>query len=248
MPLPAWPSILGALRGAPNAGLNWRQVLLSTFVSIWATRLGTFLFSRITAENGRDSRFDSIRGSVPKFFGAFMAQATWVTLCMMPVLAMNSLPLSAFPAGLGLGLVDLVGLVMYVGGITFEATADRQKSRWMAAKREKKHSEEFLTKGLWGKSRHPNYFGEVTLWTGIATVAAGSLASTQGLAGVGLGTGVGGLLLSLAMAGVSPAFTSFLLFFVSGIPMSEKKYDERFKDNKDYQKWKREVPMFFPKL
>ena len=246
--LPSWPSLLGALRGSPTAGLNWRQVLLSTAVSIWATRLGTFLFSRINSESGRDSRFDAIRGSTPKFFGAFMAQAAWVSCCLMPVLAVNSLPLTAFPAGLGIGLFDIIGVLMYVGGISFEATADRQKSKWMSEKKEKKHSEEFLTRGLWGKSRHPNYFGEVTLWSGIATVAAGCLASPQGLAGVGLGTGVGGFLTSLALAGVSPAFTSFLLFFVSGIPMSEKKYDERFKDNKDYQKWKQEVPMFFPKL
>ena len=166
----------------------------------------------------------------------------------MPVLALNSLPLSAFPAGLGIGLVDIVGLALYVGGITFEATADRQKSKWMEEKKQKKHSEEFLTRGLWSKSRHPNYFGEVTLWTGIATTAAGCLASPLGLAGVGFGSGLGGVLLSLILAGVSPAFVSFLLFKVSGIPLSEGKYDKRFKDNKDYQKWKRETPMFFPKL
>ena len=85
----------------------------------------------------------------------------------------------------------------------------------MEEKRAKKHSEEFLTRGLWGKSRHPNYFGEVTLWTGIATASAGVLASGAGLVGMGLGAGVGSTAAALAMAGVSPAFTAFLLFKVS---------------------------------
>lgn len=143
-----------------------------------------------------------------------MAQATWVSLCLFPVLCINSLPQSVFSALPFLTLTDVLGLSLYVGGILFEATADRQKSQWMQEKREKKHSEEFLTRDLWGKSRHPNYFGEVTLWTGIATTSAGVLASKAGLAGMGLGGGIGGVLGALAMAGVSPAFTSFLLFKV----------------------------------
>lgn len=178
-----------------------------------------------------------------------MAQATWVSLCLLPVLCVNSLPASVFASlGTAVTLTDLVGLAMYVGGITFEAVADQQKSAWMREKKEKKHAEEFLTKGLWGKSRHPNYFGEVTLWTGIATASAGVMASQAGLAGMGLGLGIGGVAAALAMAGASPAFTSFLLFKVSGIPMSEGKYDKRFADNKAYWAWKRDTPMFFPKL
>lgn len=113
---------------------------------------------------------------------------------------------------------------------------------------EKKHSEEFLTRGLWSKSRHPNYFGESTLWTGIAVTAGGVLASGVGQAGMGLSGGLAGKALALAMAGVSPAFVTFLLLKVSGVPMSEGKYDKKFGDRKDYQEWKRDTPMFFPKL
>lgn len=133
----------------------------------------------------------------------------------MPVLAMNSLPAATFAALPAFGITDILGILLYVGGITFEATADRQKSKWMQEKKEKKHSEEFLTRGLWGKSRHPNYFGEMTLWTGIATTSAGVLASKAGLMGIGIGTGLGGALGALAMAFVSPAFVSFLLLKVS---------------------------------
>ncbi|KAF2765867.1 DUF1295-domain-containing protein [Teratosphaeria nubilosa] len=243
-----WPSLLASLgKGGVNAW-NWRQVALSTAVTIWATRLGSFLFSRITAEDGKDSRFDDIRGSPPKFLGAFAAQATWVSLCLLPVLAINSIPATTLAALPLVTLTDILGLLLYVGGITFEATADQQKSQWMKEKKEKKHSEDFLTRGLWSKSRHPNYFGESTLWTGIATTAAGVMLSGVGQAGMGLSGSLLARSGALAMAAVSPAFVTFLLFKVSGIPLSEKKYDKRYGDRKDYQEWKKNTPVFFPKL
>lgn len=177
--------------------------------------VGTFLFSRITSDDGRDSRFDSIRGSPGKFFGAFMAQATWVSLCLAPVLAINSIPATTLAALPIFTATDALGLALYIGGIAFEATADRQKSVWLKEKKEKKHSEEFLTRGLWSKSRHPNYFGESTLWTGIATLAAGVMLTATGQKGMGLAGSAGGRLAALAMAGVSPAFVTILLLFVS---------------------------------
>ncbi|KAA6414441.1 MAG: DUF1295-domain-containing [Lasallia pustulata] len=245
---PAWPNVLGALAGKAGAGLNWRQVVLSAAVSVWATRLGSYLFRRISAD-GSDSRFDSIRDSPPKFLGAFFAQATWVTLCLLPVLALNSLPatlLSTVPAGIA--ITDIIGLLLYVGGLSFEVTADRQKDQWVHEKKQKKHDEDFLTRGLWSKSRHPNYFGEATLWTGIATVAGGVLVSNVGQVGMGLAGGLGGRALGLMMAGVSPAFVTFLLLKVSGVPLSENKYDKRYGDRYDYQQWKKNTPMFVPKL
>lgn len=167
----------------------------------------------------------------------------------MPVLAINALPASTFAALGGLvSITDIIGILLYVGGLSFEVTADRQKSKWVAEKKEKKHDEDFLTRGLWSKSRHPNYFGESTLWTGIATTAAGVLASKAGMAGMGLAGGLGSKAIALLACGVSPAFVTFLLLQVSGVPMSEKKYDKRYGDRDDYKKWKRETPMFIPKL
>lgn len=95
------------------------------------------------------------------------------------------------------------------------------------------------------------------MWTGIATVAAGVLVSNVGQSGMGFGGSLGARLGALAMAGVSPAFVTFLLFKVcsrslvevvfaclqlnqvSGIPLSENKYDKRYGDRKDYQEWKK---------
>ncbi|MCJ1367087.1 hypothetical protein MMC16_006219 [Acarospora aff. strigata] len=245
---PPWPSILAALTGKGAAGsLNWRQVALSTAVSLWAVRLGSYLFQRISAD-GHDSRFDSIRNSPPKFLGAFVAQATWVSLCLLPVLALNSLPVSTFAALPALALTDIIGLSLYISGLAFEVTADRQKDAWVQEKKQKKHEEDFLTRGLWSKSRHPNYFGESMLWTGIATVAGGVLVSNAGQIGMGLAGGLGGRALAMVMAGVSPAFVTFLLLKVSGVPLSENKYDQKYGNRKDYQEWKKNTPMFIPKL
>ncbi|KAF2207075.1 hypothetical protein CERZMDRAFT_63062 [Cercospora zeae-maydis SCOH1-5] len=246
---PAWPSLLASLTSKGGVNMwNWRQVVLSAFVTVWAARLGSFLFSRITAEDGKDSRFDNIRTSPAKFGVAFFAQAAWVSLCLMPVLAINSIPATTLAALPFLTITDVLGVLLYLGGISFEATADRQKSQWMKEKKEKKHSEDFLTRGLWSKSRHPNYFGESTLWTGIATTAAGVMLSSVGQAGMGFGGGAISRIGALAMAYVSPAFVTFLLFKVSGIPLSEDKYDKRYGNRKDYQEWKKNTPMFIPKL
>ena len=168
----------------------------------------------------------------------------------MPVLAINALPLTAFAAlPAYVGVTDVVGLLLFAGGLGFEVVADRQKDAWVQEKRAKKHEEAFLTRGLWSKSRHPNYFGEATLWTGIAVVAGGVLCSGPGQVGMGL-AGYGGLgkVVAAGVAAVSPACVSFLLLKVSGVPMSEGKYDERYGDRADYRKWKEETPMFVPKL
>jgi steroid 5-alpha reductase family enzyme len=275
--LPPFPSLLDAFtgKGGPN-GLNWRQVVLSAAVSIWATRrmrhvlhlfpplpllifqrmhhvlnfsaVGTYLFQRVLTE-GKDSRFDKIKKSPPKFLVAFMAQATWVSLCLMPVLAVNSIPHSLLKTLPVLGLADIIGLSLYLGGLAFEITADRQKNAWVAAKKRKEHDEEFLTHGLWSKSRHPNYFGESTLWTGIAVTAAGVLMGRVGLTGMGLANSPGfGRAVAAGLCAANPAFVTFLMLKVSGVPLSENKYDKKYGDCADYKKWKRETPMFIPKF
>ncbi|KAL5329129.1 hypothetical protein ACEPPN_002639 [Leptodophora sp. 'Broadleaf-Isolate-01'] len=245
---PGFPSLLAAFTGTGGPhGLNWRQVVLSTAVSIWATRLGSYLFQRALADG--DSRFDEIKKSPSRFFGTFVAQAVWVSICLLPVLALNSIPhtlLSTLPL---LTLTDIAGLSLFLGGFALEVTADRQKNAWVAAKKRKEHDEDFLTSGLWSKSRHPNYFGESTLWTGIAVTAAGVLASGVGLRGMGMsGMGAAGRVVGLGLCAASPAFVTFLLLKVSGVPLSEDKYDKRYGDRKDYQEWKKNTPMFVPKF
>ena len=110
--------------------------------------MGIYLFQRILSE-GKDSRFDKIKKSPPKFLVAFMAQATWVSLCLMPVLAINSIPHAALATLPVIGITDILGLLLYVGGLSFEVAADRQKNQWAQEKKRKEHDEDFLTRGLW---------------------------------------------------------------------------------------------------
>lgn len=166
----------------------------------------------------------------------------------MPVLAINAIPpnlLSLLPA---LTTTDVLGLSLFIGGLGFEIAADRQKRAWARAKQRKEHDEAFLARGLWSRSRHPNYFGECTLWTGIAVAAAGVLAGSAGQLGLGLGGTVYGRLFGVGLCAVSPAFVTFLLFQVSGIPLSEGKYDAKYGTRKDYQEWKKNTPVFIPKF
>lgn len=86
------------------------------------------------------------------------------------------------------------------------------------------------------------------LWTGIATMAGGVMVGRVGQVGMGLAGTSYGRVLGLGMAAVSPAFVTFLLLKISGVPLSEKKYDERYGERKDYQEWKKNTPMFIPKF
>ena len=113
--------------------------------------VGSYLFQRVRSE-GKDSRFDAIRHSPSRFATAFVGQAAWVSLCMMPILAVNSIPAAALSAALPrLLATDVLGLGLWVGGFAVEVAADRQKSRWVHARRAKEHDEEFMTRGLFGK-------------------------------------------------------------------------------------------------
>ncbi|KAF4826177.1 hypothetical protein CGCTS75_v009449 [Colletotrichum tropicale] len=242
------PSLLAPFTSPGRLGaLNWRQVTLSGAVVFWAVRLGSYLFQRIL-QDGHDSRFDEIKKSPAKFAGAFFAQATWVSLCLLPVIALNSVPAASFAALPPVKISDIAGILVYVAGFAFEITADRQKSKWMREKKEKLHDEQFMTRGLWTVSQYPNYFGEISLWTGIATAAAGIIVSKPVQANLGLYGGIAGPLLATAMSFASPAFVALLLTKVSGIPLSEKKYDKRYGDRKDYQEWKKNTPKLIPKI
>jgi steroid 5-alpha reductase family enzyme len=197
-----------------------RSLLLLVMVVVWAARLGSYLFRRIRRA-GADTRFDAIKPSFPRFLNAWTLQGLWVSLTLAAALAAITTT-----EHVGVGTVTAIGLLVWVLGIGLEATADAQKSRFRA---EPANKGRFIRTGLWAWSRHPNYFGEILLWVGVAIVA---LPVLRGWQWVTL---------------VAPVFVFLLLTRVSGVPLLERSADERWGGDPDYQAYKARTPVLVPR-
>ncbi|KZT41773.1 DUF1295-domain-containing protein [Sistotremastrum suecicum HHB10207 ss-3] len=224
-----WDRIPGALLPSITSFAP-RQLLLSAALGIWTARLGSFLAMRAIKAGG-DSRFDEVKKEPAKFTAFWMAQATWVFVVGLPVYLVNTLPTPLHPP---LGRRDFAALALVGGSFLFEVIADNQKSAWRKEKAEGKHSEKFITRGLWGISRHPNYVGEVGIWTGIWLLATRTLQTAAFPSYIPI------------VAAASPALTYFLLTKVSGIPPLEKSGDKKFGDDPNWKEYKERVPVMFP--
>ncbi len=198
-----------------------RTLLLATMVAIWAVRLGSFLFARIS-QDGSDSRFDAIKPNFWRFLSTWTLQGLWVSFtCAAALVAIAS------GSEKPMGIVGIVGVAIWVLGFVIEVVADRQKSQFRA---DPANKGKFIDVGLWARSRHPNYFGEITLWLGVAVLAAPVLSGWQY---VGL---------------ISPVFVALLLIRVSGIPMLEKSADKRWGGDERYEAYKARTPVLIPSL
>ena len=200
--------------------LDLRAILVAAMITIWALRLATFLFLRIS-KSGSDSRFDEIKTQPLRFLMAWTLQGLWVLLTASAALAIIT-----GGTHKPLGIIGAAGIAIWLVGLVIEAVADRQKS---AFKANPDNQGKFINTGLWAWSRHPNYFGEIVLWTGMAIVA---LPVLQGWQWATL---------------ISPVFVAFLLTRVSGVPMLEDKADERWGGQEDYEAYKRRTPVLVPK-
>jgi steroid 5-alpha reductase family enzyme len=173
------------------------------------------------SRDGGDSRFDDIKTHPLRFFMAWTLQGLWVLLTAAAALAVIT-----GGTRVPLGVVGIAGIAVWLLGILIEVIADRQKSRF---KSDPGNKGKFIDVGLWAWSRHPNYFGEIVLWTGVAIVALPVLHGWQWV------------------TMISPVFVAFLLIKVSGIPLLEKKADERWGGQDDYEAYKRRTPVLIPK-
>ena len=200
--------------------MDLRATLVAAMVMIWSIRLATFLFLRIS-KAGKDSRFDVIKTRPLRFLLAWTLQGLWVLLTAAAALAIIT-------GGVRepLGAMGIAGIAIWAIGMLIEIFADRQKS---AFKADPDNAGQFINTGLWAWSRHPNYFGEILLWTGMAIVAIPVL---QGWQWATL---------------ISPVFVAFLLMRVSGVPMLEEKADERWGGLEDYERYKLETPVLVPR-
>jgi steroid 5-alpha reductase family enzyme len=199
-----------------SKNLDLRTVLIGVMVWVWAIRLGSFLFARVKRD-GKDGRFDEIKIDPLRFFMTWSIQGLWVFLTLAAALVViTGTERETF------GVFAIVGSVVWLIGFLVEAMADSQKTSFKA---NPANAGRFITSGLWGWSRHPNYFGEIMLWVGIAIMAIPVL------------SGWGWVAL------ISPVFVSLLLTKASGIPLLEVRADERWGEQPDYQQYKSQTPV-----
>lgn len=197
-----------------------RSLLLVGMVALWTLRLGTFLFRRIIA-SGSDSRFERILANPAQLLATWTLQGLWVSLTLAAALAAITAEIEVY-----LGWWWIPGVGLWVVGMAFEVAADAQKS---AFKANPANDGEYISTGVWAWSRHPNYFGEITLWVGIALVA---LPGLQGWTYVTL---------------ISPVFVYVLLRYISGVPMLERKAQRSWGDDPQWRAYQRDTPLLVPR-
>jgi len=203
-----------------SSNMSARSLLVSALVTIWALRLGVFLSTRVHRV-GKDRRFDDIKVAPLRFLIAWTLQALWVVItvaCALVVITSHhQVPLDWYA---------LVGVVLWILGFSIEAIADHQKRKF---KENLSNNNRFIQSGLWAWSQHPNYFGEIVLWLGVAVIALPVLLSWQWV------------------TLISPCFVYLLLTKGSGIPTLQKKAQLLWGDNPEYMEYVNKTPLLWPK-
>jgi steroid 5-alpha reductase family enzyme len=200
-----------------------RSWILAAMVILWAVRLGSFLALRVH-KAGSDGRFDEIKGSPVRFLQVWVIQGAWVSITAAAAwIAISTDAAARAP----IGWLTVVGIVVWLLGMTIEIVADAQKSAFRA---DPKNKDEFIRTGLWSRSRHPNYFGEIVIWVGVFLTAAPVLAGWQWV------------------AILSPLFVILLLTRVSGIPLLEARAEKKWGDRADYVEYRENTPSLIPRL
>ena len=208
--------------GSQSESPSARELIVSLLVVIWALRLSSFLYLRIH-RTGKDGRFDRLKTSPIRFLVPWTIQGLWVFLTMIVVIVINSQANSA-PE---LGIWDAIGLLMWLLGFSIEVIADNQKSAFNA---NSDNQGKWIDSGLWSYSRHPNYLGEIMLWTGIACFGISCFSGMERL------------------AWISPIFIYLLLTKISGVPMLDRRGLEKWGDKPEYHKYREGTPTLLPRL
>ncbi len=200
-----------------HVGLN-SQTLVTLLVTAWAARL-SFVITRRLINKPEDKRYVDLRKqwkgneSVNTFLRIFVVQAALACVISSAVVHINL----SMPAILG--VFACVGLLVWVIGFSFETIGDWQLKRFLS---DPKNKGKLMTSGLWKYTRHPNYFGEATMWWGIFIIALGTPYGWLGI--------------------ITPVVITYLLLFVSGVPMTER----AFKAKPGWATYKKQTSKFLP--
>ena len=199
--------------------LDLRGLIICVLISIWAVRLGSFLFMRIKRA-GQDRRFIESKTRFWQFLYIWTMGGAWVFITMAAGLAaitsMTQRPL---------GIFAIAGVFLWLVGFSIEVVADRQKTKFRQLPENADH---FISSGLWAYSRHPNYFGEILLWLGITVIALPTLVGWQ------------------YMTLISPIFVALLLIKVSGVRLLEADGKDRWGSDPNYQYYVNNTPVLVP--
>jgi steroid 5-alpha reductase family enzyme len=204
-----------------SSNLDTRSLIVASLVLIWAVRLGTFLFIRIS-QDGKDDRFDKIIPVFLRFLNIWNIQALWVTFT-----ALAAFICVTSNTRKEMDLFAYIGLAIWVIGFLMEVIADFQKRQF---KKNAANKGRFIQTGLWSKSRHPNYFGEILIWIGVFII---SIPVLQGFQWIAI---------------LSPIFVYQLLMKMTGVPLLEAKADKKWGGQADYEAYKARTPVLFPKF
>lgn len=202
-----------------NNNLQLRSIIAISLVFIWALRLGVFLFIRVLRV-GEDRRFREVKQNFSKFLVWWSVSALWVFLTAANALTMIINNVSSTD-----DLYFYFGLLLWLIGFSFEVIADEQKRRF---KSDKNNKDAFISSGLWRFSRHPNYFGEILLWVGMAIIALPTLIGWQ------------------YVTLISPIFIYLLLTRVSGVNLLEERADQKWGGTEEYDSYVERTPELIP--
>ena len=195
-----------------------RGILVGALVSVWGLSLAWHIHTRNKGK-AEDYRYLAWRKEwgkwfyIRSYFQVYLLQGLFLFLIVLPVLLINK------SAGAQLGILDFVGVAVWLVGFYFEAVGDAQLARFI---KNPANKGKLMQSGLWAYTRHPNYFGEVVQWWSLWFIA---LSVPGGWIGI-----------------IGPITITFLILKVSGIPMLEKKMEE----NPDFAEYKRKTSVFIP--
>ncbi|MBT5388611.1 MAG: DUF1295 domain-containing protein [Porticoccaceae bacterium] len=198
-----------------NPTLDIRDIIIAAMIGIWALRLGSFLFWRIK-KDGQDKRFIQMKTQFLWFLMTWTLGGLWVLVTMAAGLAALTSDTSA-----PLGVLGYLGIALWIAGMAIEVAADSQKTEF---RKDPANRDRFITTGIWAWSRHPNYFGEITLWLGLALLALPVLSGWQ-----------------LATM-ISPIFVYVLLTKISGIPLLERLAEKKWGDDPEFRAYTDSTP------
>jgi steroid 5-alpha reductase family enzyme len=223
----AWgPSfVLIALAASTTAPqLTVQLGLVVMLVTIWGARLAWHIGSRRQHQPGEDWRYAAWRKAwgrwwpIKSLTQVFALQGVLALLASAPVfvlVAAQPHPVDAW---------TVIGTLVWTVGFAIEAIGDWQLAQFLADRRAGRAHGRFCTRGLWSRTRHPNYLGEAILWWGIAIIALGVPAGWIGC--------FGALVVTL------------LVRFVSGVPLQER----HWRSEPDFDVWAARTPIFLPRL